>query len=120
MRAGWRKGSPRVRVSSATGVGCSLRPRPLRASGWEMTRPTSWSEETRPRRMVAANSGVPAKATFKALGLALCEQTLAHLAHSDLTGVAVGAVQDQDAVQMVYLVLQDPREQFRGFQADRG
>src|SRR5215211_539278 len=122
MRVGWLRGSPRERASSATGVGCALRPRPLRVSGREMTRPTSWREDTRPRRTVAAKSGVPAKATFKALlwGLALCEEALAHLAHSGLTGLAVGAVQDQDAVQMVYLVLQDPGEQIRGFHTDRG
>ncbi len=104
-----------MRASRATGVGVVLRPRPLRESGWETTRPTSWSEETRPRRMVVAKSGVPAKATFKArLGagrLALGEETLAHLAHGGLARLAVGAVQDQDAVEVVYLVLEDPREQ---------
>src|SRR5918997_325069 len=113
-------GSFKARAISATGVGVALRPRPLRGSGWETTSPTSWSEEMRPRRMVAAKSGVPAKATFKAGSLALCEEALAHLAHGGLTGLAVGAVQDQDAVQMIYLVLQDPREQIRGFHTDRG
>src|SRR5215210_5399774 len=121
MRVGWLRGSPRERASSATGVGCALRPRPMRVSGREMTRPTSWREDTRPRRIVAAKSGVPAKATFKALlwELALCEEALAHLAHSDLAGLAGGAVQDQDAVQMVYLVLQDPGEKIRAFHTDR-
>src|SRR5918997_877355 len=61
-------GSFKARAISATGVGVALRPRPLRGSGWETTSPTSWSEEMRPRRMVAAKSGVPAKATFKARG----------------------------------------------------
>src|SRR5215207_10277875 len=115
MRAGWRKGRSKVRASSATGVGLARRPRPLRASGWETTRPTSWSEETRPRRTVLAKSGVPAKATFKGWrGLALGEQALAHLAHGDLAGLASGAVQDQDAVEVVDLVLEDAREQAGG------
>jgi hypothetical protein len=104
-----------VRARSATGVGLARRPRPLRASGWETTRPTSWSEEMMPRRTVAAKSGVPAKATFKGWrGLALGAQALAHLAHGDLAGLAVGAVQDQDAVEVVDLVLEDPREQAGG------
>ena len=47
-------------------------------------------------------------------GLALSEQALAHLAHGDLAGLAIGAVQDQDAVEVVDLVLQDPREQAGG------
>jgi hypothetical protein len=47
-------------------VAFCVRPRPLRASGCEMTRPTSWSEAASPRRTVAAKSGVPAKTTFKA------------------------------------------------------
>ena len=110
-----------TRASSATGVGVVLRPRPLRGSGWEITSPTSWWEEIRSRRIVAAKSGVPAKATFKGgSGLALCEETLAHLAHGGLAGLAVGAVQDQDAIEVVYLVLEDPREQARGFQLERG
>ena len=92
-----------MRASWATGVGVVLRPLPLRGLGWETTRPTSWSEETRPRRMVAAKSGVPAKATFKGrLGrLALSEEALAHLTHGDLARLAVGAVQDQDTVEVV-------------------
>ena len=65
----------------------------------------------RPRRTVAAKSGVPAKAIFKGWrGLALGDKALAHLAHGDLAGLAVGAVQDQDAVEVVDLVLEDPRE----------
>ena len=47
-------------------------------------------------------------------GLALSEQALAHLAHGDLAGLAVGAVQDQDAVEVVDLVLEDPRDQAGG------
>jgi hypothetical protein len=43
-------------------------------------------------------------------GLALSDKALAHLAHSDLARLAVGAVQDQDAVEVVDLVLEDPRE----------
>ena len=113
-----------MRASWATGVGVVLRPRPLRRSGWEMTSPTSWSEEARPRRTVAANSGVPAKATFKECSgvgrLALGEETLAHLAHGGLARLAVGTVQDQDAVEVVYLVLEDPREQARSFHFERG
>src|ERR687898_266248 len=117
MRAGWRKGRSRERASCATGVGCARRPLPFLVSGWETTRPTSWSEEMRPRRTVAAKSGVPAKAIFKGWrGLALGDKALAHLAHGDLAGFAVGAVQDQDAVEVVDLVLEDPRENARGLQ----
>jgi hypothetical protein len=43
--------------------------------------------------------------------LALGEETLAQFAHGGFARLAVGAVQDQDAVEVVYLVLEDPREQ---------
>src|SRR3712207_1996033 len=122
MRAGWRRGSPRSCARRATGVGLSLRPLPLRALGWETPRRASWSEAARARSIVAAKSGVPAKATLTAKGgwSTLGEQALAHLAHGRLSGLAVGAVQDQDPVQVVYLVLEDPRDQAGGLDAERG
>src|ERR687898_35693 len=121
MRAGWRRGKSSSCARNAVGVGVSLRPRPLRESGWETTRPTSCSEATSRFRIVAAKSGVPAKATLTAWGVsALGEQALAHLAHSGLAGLPISAVQDQDPIQVVYLVLEDPREQARGLDAERG
>ena len=41
------------------------------AVGLRDTSPTSWGEEIRAPRMVAAKSGVPANATFKGVGSAL-------------------------------------------------
>ena len=86
-----------------------MRPRPLRGSGCEITSPTSWGEEVRACRMVVAKSGVPANATFTGLWSCLLgEQVLAPLAHGGLARLPVRAVQDQDAVQVVDLVLQNP------------
>src|SRR3954471_9342024 len=109
MRAGCSRGRPWWRASSATGVGVVLRPRPLRGSGWEMTRPTSCEEEVRACRMIAAKSGVPANATFKGAWSGLLgQEVLAPLAHGLLARLPIRAVQDQDAVEVVDLVLQDP------------
>ncbi len=52
--------------------------------------------------------------------LALGEETLAHLAHGGLAGLAVSAIEDQDAVEVVYLVLEDPGEQAGSFYLERG
>src|SRR4028118_1964931 len=84
-----------------------------------MTRPTLWSEASRPRRMVAAKVGVPANATFtaRASGV-LGEQALAPLAQGDLARLPVRAVQDEHAVEVVYLVLEDPRQQALGLEAE--
>ena len=64
--------------------------------------------------MVAAKAGVPANASFIGVeggrALPTRQQAFAHLAHCVLTGLAVGAVQHKDAVEVVYLVLEDPCE----------
>jgi hypothetical protein len=52
--------------------------------------------------------------------LALGEEALAQLAHGGLAGLAVGAVQDQDPIEVIYLVLEDPREQAGSLDPERG
>src|ERR687890_1825637 len=109
MRAGWRNGRSAETASSVTGAPESLRLRPRRRFGWEITSPTSCPEAMRPRRMVAAKAGVPANASFMGVeggsALAARQQAFAHVAHRVLSGLAVGAVQHKDAVEVVYLVL---------------
>ena len=51
------------------------------------------------------------------LSALLGEQVLPPLAHGGLARVRVGAVEDQDAVEVVDLVLEDPGEQAGSFEA---
>src|SRR5919202_1180110 len=117
MRAGWRKGRPVSSASSATGGLRSLRPRSRGRSGWEITSPTSWSEAMRPRKMVAAKSGVPANASFMSfcygspVRLLMGHEALSELTQGVLTRLAIRAVQDQDTVEVIYLVLEDTGKQ---------
>src|SRR4028119_596807 len=77
------------------------------------------AEPARPRRRAAARGGVPANATFKARPSdVLGEQALAPLAQGGLARLPVRAVQDKDAVEVVYLVLEDPRQQALGLEAE--
>src|SRR5688572_26381495 len=118
IRGGCSRGRAWDLASSATGVGVVLRPRPLRGLGCETIRPTSWGEEIRAVRMVAASSGVPANAIFKGLVSAvLGEEVFPPLAHGGLARRPIGAVEDQDAVEMIDLVLQDPGQHICGLDA---
>lgn len=86
-----------------------MRPRPRGRSGWEITSPTSWSEASRPPKIVAAKAGVPANANFttRVRVLPAGQHAFADLTHSCFSGLAVGTIQYEDAVEVVYFVLED-------------
>src|SRR5918997_879580 len=63
---------------------------------------------------------LPSKFVRRGGQLLTRDEPLAYLAHGGLAGLAVGAVQDQDAIEVVYLVLEDPREQAGSFYLEWG
>src|ERR1019366_8246535 len=113
--SGCSSGISSARAVSATGGEVSLRPRPRARSGRVNTSAgrcaCSWARRL---RTAAANSDVPRKTVVNAcdrgrrpLGGARRLLRLAHRAPRLLARLARDAVEDQNAAQMVYLVLDD-------------
>src|SRR3954469_20154450 len=107
--SGWSTGIPSSRARTATGGGVSLRPRPAGRSGRVTTSEGRCAEAASRSRTAAANSLVPRKTVL----------TLSQRADGLLALIARCAVEDQDAVEMVDLVLDDARLQARGLDRDR-
>src|SRR3954462_6331094 len=91
---GWWSSSPSSRARAATGGAVSLRPRPAGRSG----RVTTSEGGGRRSSTAAANPLVPRKTVL----------TFAQPADRLLALVARGAIQDEHAVEVVDLVLDDP------------
>src|SRR3984957_17404050 len=111
--AGCSTRSPRERARSATGGEASRRPRPRGRSGRVSTSAGRCeSRSARRSRIAAAKSVVPRKTMLKTwerldgAGRLLC---LTHRAHRLLARLARDPVEDQDAVEMVDLVLDHAR-----------
>src|SRR5690349_527719 len=109
----WSRRRPRERAASATGGAAGALPRPLGRSGWLTTvvmvrRPRS----TRLRSTSAPNAEVPKNATSTSAG---AEPQLA----KRLAPVLIlGPVEDEHAVEVVYLVLDDARLEALGIELD--
>src|SRR3954454_1695546 len=103
--SGWCTSRPSSRARAATGGAVSLRPRPAGRSG----RVTTSEGGGRRSSTAAANSLVPRKTVL----------TFAQPADRLLALVARGAIQDEHAVEVVDLVLDDPCLEPRGLDLDR-
>ena len=103
-------GIPSSPAASATGVGAGAPERPRALSGWVTATVTSCPASTSARSGGTAAPGLPAKATL--IGSALVAERAEGL--PPLLGR--GAVEDQDAVEVVKLVLEDPGREALGLE----
>src|SRR4051794_12790323 len=133
--AGWSTSMPSSRAATATGGGPILRPRPCLASGRVTTSAGRYGPAARSRSTPAAKDEVPRKTTEPrpegspggsgtSPALTLGRVVLGGLErgtqgpHALLALVARSAVQDQHAVEVVHLVLDDPGLEAAGFHED--
>src|SRR5438067_4424502 len=118
---------PRSSAAAFTGLGTSVPPRPRFRSGCETTSATSWPSSTSIRSGWTATSGVPRKARrtrrlpLQAVGArrrpapAELGIAVAQLAQRLLALVGIEALEQQDAVEVVDLVLEQPGEHLVAF-----
>src|SRR5919108_1785363 len=102
IESGRITGRPSSWAAAATAVGVGRPERPRRRSGWLTTSASSWWDSARARRGATAATGLPAKATLTSAAGAKRPQGLPAL-------LGRRAVDDQDAVEVVDLVLDHPR-----------
>src|SRR5262245_39866476 len=116
---------PRSEAARFTGLGSSWPPRVRRRSGWVSTSATSWPASTSPRSGVTASAGVPRK-TRRTAGAPRSERgtgaprdhrevLVAERPQRALALVRLEAVEQQHAVEVVDLVLEQPGEDLVGF-----
>src|SRR3989441_6171651 len=108
-RTGCTTGSPAARALALTGGGVRRRPRCAGRSGWVTTATTScwWRSAS---RVGSANSGVPSKRTLKREGVVggvLAETFLLDPPLDAVAGHGVEAVNEEDPVEVVQLVLEE-------------
>src|SRR5262249_18497122 len=119
-RVGGRTGKPRSGAARFSGLGWWWPPRGRRRSGGGRPSATSWPASTSARNGVTASAGVPRK-TRRTAGAPRSERgtgaprdrrevLLAERPQRALALVRIETVEQQHAVQMVDLVLEDPRE----------
>src|SRR5665213_1287314 len=117
-RSGWTIGRPSERASCLTGGMWSSSLRPAGRSGWVRTSATSWPASTRAWRLGTANSGVPQKTSFmvslpgSGLPLAVLLELL-DAAENEVALEAAEPVDEENAVEVVYLVEYRAGQQFR-------
>src|SRR5262249_50325884 len=112
-RSGWRTSIPAARARSFTGGWARCWPRCAGRSGCVTTATTSWGRRSA-SRVGKANAGVPGERTVKREGVAgrvLAETFLLDLPLDAIAHHRVDAVDEEHAVQVVDLVLEDPRAQ---------
>src|SRR4051812_49064011 len=123
---GWSTSIPSSRAATATGGGPSLRPRPCLASGRVTTSAGRCGPSARSRRTAAANAEVPRKTSgtggasgpLRRVAGGVGLEGGAQGAHALLALIARGAVEDEDAVEVVDLVLDHARFQAAGLDED--
>src|SRR5215207_71985 len=115
MVRGRSTGIPSPSAASATGVGDGLPERPRALSGWVTATVTSWPPATSARSGATAACGLPAKATLMPRLLPFVAQRPEGLPAL----LRRRAVEDQHAVEVVELVLDDARLEALGLQRDR-
>src|SRR5262249_14957897 len=117
-RAGVTTRKPRSAAARLTGLGSSRPPRLRRLSGWVRTSATSCPASTSPRSGVTASAGVPRK-TRRTAGAPRSERgtgaprdhrevLVAERPQRALALVRLEAVEQQHAVEVVDLVLEQP------------
>src|SRR5437763_3850633 len=115
-------GSARSWAAALTGLGIKPPPRPRRLSARVTTKRTSCPSATRARRGGTAISGVPRNASFTGLGrlVRLCpvggqpQGPLAERPHRLFAFVGLEPLQEEDAVEVVDLVLEHAGEKLVG------
>src|SRR5688572_21414245 len=120
-------GTPASVATSLTADGRGFRPRPAGRSGCVTTPTISCPSSSSARRLGAAKSGVPQKRIFTGVGSAPAGSSLRlrlrlgllPLRHLHLALEGAQAVDEEDAVQVIDLVLEGAREQPLRLQHDR-
>src|ERR1035437_8532361 len=133
-RLGERTSRPSANARCLTGEATKDRPRPDRASGRVRTATTSWAELDSASRLRTATSGVPAKtsrtrsatrseswvwADLDHGGLLAGPRGVADRLHGKFAVCLVHPVDEQDAVEVVGLVLDAACQQLRSLTHDR-
>src|SRR5215469_896774 len=104
-------GKPAASAVCLTGGAMTSCLRPTGRSGCETTSSTSWPANSNVSSVGTANRGVPQKTSFTVLPFSFALQ-LADLAHSPVALESAHAEDEQDAVEVIDLVLECAREKF--------
>src|SRR5439155_12983969 len=93
---------------------CGCWPRPLGRSGWVTTPATSCRDASSASSVGTANSGVPKK-TIRRMSPFSGARELPDLLHDEVALDAAHAIEKEQPVQMVHLMLEGAREQIGAF-----